>query len=483
MYINMHHFQGRIYLKKDLAKKKSQFAHLMKMDFSEPSHSKHHISAKSLRESLACMDSAHPSLDSKYEIRMYGVPLRSFIFGSVLLLFLLFGRVLSVLSFIFLSTEWFLVITTSLCALEYWLHEPSSLSGSGVVCARPLTKMQDRVCSALSQYSIYEPPWWHFGTHSTTLFPVMVHKPPPKRVITQPVIAADGSTLFLEWFIPDEVSEIRGVILAIAGMNGSSAGGYMVDLMERVGKEGYSVAVLSGRGTGKTKIEKIESTFHMGRSEDLMCALEKVEEVIQRQEVPVFILGFSAGGVRAVNFASVYGETLVGRVAGVISFGGAVKNDKTLSMRLSKFVYQPVMVHAYACTLYNKLLPLLDGPDGTHIKELFTSKGFESFYDYDKNITSRLHNLTIKEYHTLSMPIFSGLWQRISVPTLIVHACDDPVLHVDDSIVPEMAMGNSFVTLLSTRKGGHIGWPTKERGYQWMMDVAYTYISQIDQKR
>lgn len=451
------------------------------MDFSQAPHSKRYVPIDSLRVALDSVAMVHPSFDADYKVKFDGVPMRHFVWGSILLLFFLFGRVLSVISFVLLSTECFLIITASVCAFEYWLYDPKPL-GSGVICARPMTKLQDNIASSLVHFASYKPPWWYFGAQSTTLLPTILYKPLPKQVVTQPVIASDGSTLFLEWYVPaDTVTEIRGVILAIAGMNGSSDGGYMIDLMERMGKEGYAVAILTGRGAGKSKIEKIEAAFHLGRSEDLLSALDGIETVTQKL-VPMYILGFSAGGIRAVKFASVYGETLVGRVAGVISFGGAVKNEKTLSMNLSRFVYQPVMVHAYACTLYSKLLPLLDNtPHGSLVKEMFTSHGFDSFRDYDKNVTARMNNITVEEYHALSMPFAAGLWQSISVPTLIVNACDDPVLHVEDAIVPEMAMRNSFITLLSTTKGGHIGWPTDEsNGYKWMMDVAHTYISQLD---
>ena len=68
-------------------------------------------------------------------------------------------------------------------------------------------------------------------------------------------------------------------------------------------------------------------------------------------------------------------------------------------------------------------------------------------------------------------------------PMLVVHACDDPIIHCDSvPVKPCLAPGSSVMTLLTSR-GGHIGWPTgllpwKHR-WDWSNTVALEFIEAI----
>jgi predicted alpha/beta-fold hydrolase len=459
--------------------KKSQVVSFAEMKISNGTKHRAGISLDKFRQVVSSHKTSRHSKPRKYVVKFTGIPMAEFLRGTLMLLTLLFSRVIGVIGFIFLPLPWALVLMCFLASYEFFFRHPFP-EGAGVIVARPVTRLQNAIETAISPFVAYEPPWWAMGPHSTTLLPVIPNKPPPKKVISQELDAPDGASLVLDWYIPDQAGDVRGVLLMTPGMNGSSNGGYIVDMMDRAGKLGFVTAVLAGRGTGLTTIDSVESAFHMGRSEDLFRALEAVEEFTIKR-APIYILGYSAGGVRAVNFASVYGDALIGRVAAVISFSGVVRNELTFkTLRVSKIVYQPIMVHAYACTLYSKMMPLLEGPRGDEVRRFFTQKSFSSFSEYDKAVTTKLHDFTYEEYQSLSMPVPSGLWTKISVPTLIVNACDDPVLHVHDSIVPELATTNSFITMMATEKGGHIGWPTKDGGFKWIADVTFAYITQIE---
>merc|ERR1719330_1219870 len=59
------------------------------------------------------------------------------------------------------------------------------------------------------------------------------------------------------------------------------------------------------------------------------------------------------------------------------------------------------------------------------------------------------------EYYTLNSP--KPVLDRISVPTLVIHAEDDPVVSV--STLPlEALRSNPRIFVAITRRGGHIGW-------------------------
>lgn len=415
------------------------------------------------------------------EIKFSGLPITGFVFGSLCLLTLFLGRVISILAYFFLPFVTALTISLFWVFINVYINE-KPVQSPGIIAAFPATRLQSKVIEALKPFLDYEPPWWCLDNHYTTILPVVMFRPVPRISIRQRFTADDGAPLWLDWKIPSK--PIKGMILTIPGLNGSSKGGYIVDLMERLSGEGFAVAVLNGRGAGRTAVFSIETSFHLGRPSDLMQAVSEIHNLIRDENIPIYIVGYSAGGVRAVNFAGVYGDTLAGKIKGIVSFGGIVKNDRTYSSRMSTVVYQPVIIHAFASTMYSKFVPHLKGHTEEHIvHKIFHERYYTSFAEYDRNVTARIHNLTLDQYNDQILAKHQDKWKTISVPTLIVHACDDPVLHVDDAVVPEIACGNSHVMYLVTAKGGHIGWPIgsseADHGYKWMSDVVLSYFSAL----
>jgi predicted alpha/beta-fold hydrolase len=396
--------------------------------------------------------------------------------GLAPLLFLILHRVLGVVSFMFLSFDTALIFCFILSIGNYLMSETSN-GTVGILQGLPLTRFQYRVKNSLGHFSSYTTPWWCYNSHVSTCLPLILNNYPPKTLLRQSLIASDGASIGLDWHVPD--TDLSGVVMVVPGLNGTSHGGYVQDLMSRMGKAGYACAVMHGRGAGKTLVESVETAFHLGRSSDLLVCLEGIESVIPNKELPIFILGYSAGAIRAVKFAAVYGDTIESRVKAVLSFGGSLRNSSTMGSRTSSCVYQPVITHAYASTMYSKLAGF--GKQGLDLESMFTSRSFDTFRDFDIHVTSVIHNMPVEEYEREVFPYHDERWKDISVPTLIVNSVDDPVLHYADAVIPEMAVGNSNITFLVTEKGGHIGWPTgwckNTHGYRWISDVALTFIS------
>ena len=429
----------------------------------------------------ALSDPEHPP-PTLGEIKFAGLPLTGFLIGSVILWTLFIGRVISILAYFVLPFVHALLVSVVWLTISLFLNEKPA-QGPGLLSASPPSLRQSRVLKALRPFLDYKPPWWCLDNHYTTMLPVLLFRPISRVSTRQRFTGADGAPLWLDWRIP--AKPVRGIILTVPGLNGSSKGGYIVDLMERMSDTGIAVAVLNGRGAGRTDVFSIESSFHLGRPSDLLHAIEAIECAAHGMTIPIYVVGYSAGGIRAVNFASVYGESIQDKVKGIISFGSVLKNDKTTNSRMSRVAYQPVIVHAFASTMYSKFVPHIKGDKDQHVvHRIFNQTYYTSFVEYDRNVTSTIHNLTLDQYHDTIFPKHREKWRNIAVPTLLVNSCDDPVLHVDDAVIPEIALGNSYVTYLVTEKGGHIGWPTgssqTEHGYKWMSDVVLAYITAID---
>ena len=423
-----------------------------------------------------------PPTISKESLRFHVLPVSGFAKGLIPMLLLLFQRFLGLFAFAFLPWNQAVCIACLLVLFNLFLSRVPE-GEAGVVVCRPCTQRQKRIIDMVNHYCLYEQPPWCLDNHWTTVLPLLMFQHPPKRLYRQSLDAHDGATLSLDWYIPSS-ENLQGIILVIPGLNGSSQEGYVADLMDRVGKSGFASAVLNGRGAGKTKLLAVESAFHLGRSTDLLTALVGIETATRSyasSKLPIFIVGYSAGGIRAMKFATVYGASLQDRVAGIVSFGASVRNHSTLGLRSSTLVYQPVITHTYASMMYEKILTVPE--QRRDVETLFTSRGFDSFRDFDRRVTSVLHNMTLEEYEREVFAYHDDRWRDVAVPMLVVNAIDDPVLHIEDAVVPEMAYGNSNIVFLKTKKGGHIGWPvglsSTEHGYRWMSDVTLSFINAI----
>ncbi len=88
---------------------------------------------------------------------------------------------------------------------------------------------------------------------------------------------------------------------------------------------------------------------------------------------------------------------------------------------------------------------------------------------------------SVEQYYE-HFSIGTGHWTDVSIPTLIVHARDDPVFHIDDTVLPEVYAGNSNLYFLVTSTGGHVGWPSPNSlrdKWQYIADLACDFFDAV----
>ena len=102
----------------------------------------------------------------------------------------------------------------------------------------------------------------------------------------------------------------------------------------------------------------------------------------------------------------------------------------------------------------------------------------------------------IPETHTGLLPINNdGKIHSVSIPFLVVHALDDPLItwrtvaNNEGFMHPERLSrsGSGNLVLLLTRSGGHVGWPLGINPgiakWKWMNDVAMTFAQAVHQAK
>ena len=239
------------------------------------------------------------------------------------------------------------------------------------------------------------------------------------------------------------------------GMEGSTASAYMLSTADKAFRSGLNVIRVNFRNCGGT--EHLSPTlYHAGLSSDLRAV---IAELIARDHLTrLFIAGFSLGGNMALKLAGEYGDNPPPEVKAVVAVSPSVnlRLSTSLMARRRNWIYQ----HDFLQRLKNrikvkeKLFP--DLYDSTGLK------GVRSMQQFDNNyVAPHFGFADANDYYAKasSLPFIS----RIRIPTLIIHAEDDPFIPFEPLRDPSIA-ANPYVLLLATERGGHVAFVSATSG-------------------
>ena len=231
------------------------------------------------------------------------------------------------------------------------------------------------------------------------------------------------------------------------GMEGSTASAYMVSTAEKAFRDGFNVVRVNFRNCGGT--EHLSPTlYHGGLTDDLRVVLD---ELIKSDRLsPILIAGFSLGGNMVLKLAGEYGDDPPAEVLGICAVSPTVDlGASTTSMAQRRnWIYQQDFLRRLKNRIRRKarLFPGLYDVSGlgqVHSIEEFDARfiapafGFAHARDYYAKASS--------------LPFI----ERIRIPTLIIHAEDDPFIPFAPLRDPSVA-ANPYVLLMATERGGHV---------------------------
>jgi len=214
-----------------------------------------------------------------------------------------------------------------------------------------------------------------------------------------------------------------------------------------------NVVRLNQRNCGGT--ENLTPTlYHSGLYGDLRAV---VAELRERDLLPeVLVCGFSMGGNLALKMAAELGDERWPRLLGVCAISPPVDLSETarhleyLSNRLYqwRFVSGLKRMMVRKKELYPKLYDL------RNVERLHTVRQFDELY-------TALHGgfSDAEDYYAKSSAL--PLLSKIRVPTLILHARDDPLVPSAPSLSKE-ASENPNVLVVTPHRGGHVGFVSGE---------------------
>ncbi len=295
----------------------------------------------------------------------------------------------------------------------------------------------------------YDPAWWLPGPHAQTLWPVLCRRRPRVPLRRERLELPDGDFLDLDW-LPGG----RGpIVLILHGLEGSSASHYALGLLAAVAQRGWRAVVMHFRGRGGQP-NRLARGYCAADTADI----DHVATWLRQKEAttPLAAIGYSLGGNALLKWLGETGTDNPLHAAAAVSVPFLLDiTARRLNQGFSQ-LYQAHLLRALKTSYRNKFRHRSDAP--VPLDELTTLRDFHTF---DDRITAPLHGYAgVHDYYAQAS--CRPYLRRICVPTLILHALDDPFMRPE--AVPDASELSPCVQMELSLRGGHVGfvagrWP------------------------
>ncbi|QQS55607.1 MAG: hydrolase [Candidatus Competibacteraceae bacterium] len=293
------------------------------------------------------------------------------------------------------------------------------------------------------------PAWWLPGPHAQTLWPVLCRRRPRLPLRRERLELPDGDFLDLDW-LPGG----RGpIVLILHGLEGSSASHYALGLLAAIARRGWRAVVMHFRGRGGQP-NRLARGYCAADTADI----DHVATWLRQNEPTTLLaaIGYSLGGNALLKWLGETGTDNPLHAAVAVSVPFVLDTTaRRLNQGFSR-LYQAYLLRALKKSYRNKFRHRSDAP--MPLDELTTLR---DFYAFDDRITAPLHGYAgVHDYYTQAS--CRPYLRHIRVPTLILHALDDPFMRPE--AVPDASELSSCVRLKLGPRGGHVGfvagrWP------------------------
>ena len=293
----------------------------------------------------------------------------------------------------------------------------------------------------------YRPPSWLPGGHAQTIYAAMLVPRPRVDYRRTQWNTPDGDFIELDWV--DGPADAPLVVL-FHGLEGSSGSHYALSLMHHVRLRGWRGVVPHFRGCGGQP-NRLPRAYHSGDFGEVHWILERM--AAQAGAAPCFAAGVSLGGNALLKWLAAQGalaRTWLQAAAAVSAPVDLQVAGHGLGRGFNRFY-----TWHFLQSLRPKSLEKLRRYPGLYDARKVAQA--RNLYDFDELVTAPLHGFASADDYWTRASSKAEL-RRIELPTLMVHARDDPFL--PGSHLPRQDEVSTHVTLEYTDAGGHAAFVT-----------------------
>lgn len=294
--------------------------------------------------------------------------------------------------------------------------------------------------------SNFKPAWWLPNAHLQTLWSTFFRRIPDLKLNNLSLTLPDSD--FIDLGVSQNIAgnqiNDKPLVLILHGLEGSLSSPYAKPLIKTLEEAGYGVYFLHFRGCSGEP-NTLPRSYHSGETEDLQFIVNYLTQRHQRKLQA--IIGFSLGGNVLLKWLGEQQSQVATQSAIAVSVPFQLADTiKRMNKGFSK-VYQMHLVSLLQ-RKYREKFCLISSPLSVNIKKLNT------FYDFDHQVTAPLHGFkSADDYYEQSSS--RQFIQTIKIPTLILHAKNDPFMYPDTAPTANELPEN--VELELSKTGGHVG--------------------------
>ncbi len=314
----------------------------------------------------------------------------------------------------------------------------------------------------------FKPAWWLPGAHGQTLGARFL-RPGAMPLRRERWATPDGDFLDLDFVATSDLCD-NPLVLVLHGLEGSSRSGYAIQLYRQLSEKGFFSVGLNFRSCSG-ELNRGRRLYHSGETADLGWVIERLQTRFAGRRLAV--VGVSLGGNVLLKYLGEQGDKAGPEAAAVWS----VPFDLPAGASVLEAGFARFYVWHLLPSLKRKAQARADLSEYIDLERALAASTFREF---DDAATAPLHGFRDAEdyYQQCSSKNFLP---AIRIPTLVLHAKDDPFLPAA-AIPTAVLAANPNITPVITDRGGHVGfvagaWPGKP--HFWAEDLIATWFAEL----
>ena len=244
-------------------------------------------------------------------------------------------------------------------------------------------------------------------------------------------------------------------IIIVHGLEGSSQSQYMLGVTEKALAAGMNVIRYNQRNCGGTD-HLAPVLYHSGLSNDVAAV---AREVIARDGVQCLALvGFSMGGNIVLKLAGEWGSEAPPQLRAVAACCPAIDLATSADAlhEPANRIYETYFLWALRRRMRQKARLF---PEHFDVRRL---RGLRSLREFDDKVTAFYCGFTgVDDYYNRASA--AHVIERIAVPTLILHATNDPFVRITAETRRKISL-NPKIKFVETSDGGHCAFVGRSNG-------------------
>lgn len=306
--------------------------------------------------------------------------------------------------------------------------------------------MQDQIRPV--QTISFQPAWWLKNAHLQTIFAKYFSPKQPLNTEAEIFSLPDGDEVQLNWLHSKSSCDSAPVVILLHGLAGDINSHYIQAMLAQCDTLSWTAVLLHFRGCNG-KPNKLPRAYHSGDTADAALVISEVKRRYPNR--PLVAVGFSLGGNVLLKYC---GEQVVNNplsaavaVCPPLLLSACAKRINTGSSKL----YQRYLLERLKRSTLAKLEQFTDFPLPLTPQQV---RGFSSIEQFDEHYTAPIHGfLNAQDYYQQAS--CKAFLRHICIPTLIIHAKDDPFL--SDDVIPQTNELSPHIHYELTSGGGHVG--------------------------